>query len=374
MKIKAAVLNRVGVNAPYSISQPVSIEEVDLDSPGRGEVLIRIAAAGVCHSDISAINGDRPRPVPLVLGHEAAGIVEELGPGVDDLKRGDHVVLVSVPSCGHCLPCRQGAPLLCEPGTASNGAGTLLSGERRLRHNGSFLNHHLGCSAFAEYSTVSRHTLTRVDPDLPLGEAALFGCAVLTGAGAVLNTARIGAGASVAVVGLGGVGLCSLLAAVMAGARQIVAVDLSPDKLRLARELGATDAFNAAETNCVEQVRTASDGGVEFAFEMAGSVPAMETAFGITRRGGTTVTAGLPRPGQMLGLPQARLVSEERTVKGSYIGSSVPLRDIPRYMSLYRQGRFPIDRLITGRLKLADINHALDCLNQGGAIRQVIVF
>ena len=374
MKIKAAVLNRMGASAPYAVSRPVSVEEVDLDPPGPGEVLIQIGAAGICHSDISAITGDRPRPVPLVLGHEAAGIVEELGPGVNDLNRGDHVVLVSVPSCGHCLPCRQGTPLLCEPGTRANAAGTLLSGERRLRRDGTFLNHHLGCSAFAEYATVSRHTLTRIDPELPLQEAALFGCAVLTGVGAVLNTARITAGASVAVVGLGGVGLCSLLAAVAAGARQVVAVDLSAEKLRLSQLLGATDVFNAADGDCVEQVRAATSGGVEFAFELAGSVKAMEVAYGITRRGGMTVTAGLPSPGEMLPVRQAHLVSEERTVKGSYIGSCVPARDIPRYIALYRRGKLPVDRLITGKVNLANINEALDCLSQGKAIRQVVLF
>jgi len=374
MKIKAAVVKQMGVAPPYSISRPVSVEEVELDPPGVGEVLIRIVAAGICHTDISAINGDRPRPVPLVLGHEAAAVVEELGPGVHDLKKGDHVVLVSVPSCGHCLPCRQGTPLLCEPATRANVAGTLLSGERRLRRGDTTLNHHLGCSAFAEYATVSRHTLTKIDPELPLQEAALFGCAVLTGVGAVLNTARVTAGSSVAVVGLGGVGLCSLLGAVVAGARQIVAVDLSDERLRLSQQLGATDVFNAADADCVERVREATSGGVEFAFELAGSVKAMEVAYNSTRRGGMTVTAGLPAPGEMLPVRQAHLVSDERTLKGCYIGSAVPARDIPRYIALYRRGRLPVDRLITGRVKLADINAALECLHQGKAIRQVMVF
>ena len=224
------------------------------------------------------------------------------------------------------------------------------------------------------YATVSRRTLTKVDPELPLREAALFGCAVLTGVGAVFNTARVTAGASVAVVGLGGVGLCSLLAAVTAGARQIVAIDLSRDKLRLGQELGATDTFDAADDDCVGQIRAATDGGVEFAFELAGSVRAMELAYGITRRGGMTVTAGLPSPAEMLPVRQAHLVSEERTVKGSYIGSCVPARDIPRYVALYRRGRLPVDRLITGEVKLADINTALDRLNEGRAIRQILVF
>jgi Zn-dependent alcohol dehydrogenase len=374
MKIKAAVLNAMGMQPPYAESKPLSVESVELDPPGHGEVLVKIAAAGLCHSDLSVINGDRPRPTPMVLGHEAAGTVEELGPGVEDLKKGDHVVLIFVPSCGHCLPCAEGRPALCEPGAAANTAGTLLSGARRLHRNGSPLQHHLGCSAFAEYATVSRHSLIKIDPELPLDEAALFGCAVLTGVGAVLNTARVTPGSTVAVVGLGGVGLSSVLGAVLAGARQLVAVDLFVDKLDLAKKLGATDVFNASSPECVEQVRAATNGGVEFAFELAGSVKAMELAYKITRRGGITVTAGLPPAAHTIPIPQVILVAEERTVKGSYIGTCVPMRDLPRYVSLYRQGRLPVDRLMTGRLKLAEINAAFDRLREGKAVRQVVVF
>jgi len=374
MKIKAAVLNAMGMQPPYAESKPLSVETVELDPPGHAEVLVKIAAAGLCHSDLSVINGDRPRPMPMVLGHEAAGTVEEPGPGVEDLKKGDHVVLIFVPSCGHCLPCAEGRPALCEPGAAANTAGTLLSGARRLHRNGAPLQHHLGCSAFAEYATVSRNSLIKIDPELPLDEAALFGCAVLTGVGAVLNTAHVTPGSTAAVVGLGGVGLSSVLGAVLAGARQVVAVDLFADKLDLAKKLGATDVFNASSPECVEQVRAATNGGVEFAFELAGSVKAMELAYKITRRGGTTVTAGLPPAAHTIPIPQVNLVAEERTVKGSYIGTCVPMRDLPRYVSLYRQGRLPVDRLMTGRLKLAEINAAFDRLREGKAVRQVIVF
>src|SRR6266516_6716783 len=238
MKIKAAVLNKMGVETPYAQSKPLSIEEVELDDPGRGEVLVKIGAAGLCHSDLSVIDGNRPRPTPMVLGHEAAGVVEKVGSGVDDLAAGDHVVMVFVPSCGHCLPCAEGRPALCEPGAAANGAGTLLSGERRLHRDGTQVHHHLGVSAFAQYATVSRRSLVKIDRELPLDEAALFGCAVLTGVGAVVNTAKVRAGASVAVVGLGGVGLNALLGAAAAGAQRIVAIDLSDEKLGLARQFG----------------------------------------------------------------------------------------------------------------------------------------
>ena len=374
MKIKAAVLNAIGAKPPFAVSKPLVIEEVDLAPPGHGEILVKIGAAGLCHSDLSVINGDRPRPMPMALGHEAAGTVEELGEGVTDLHRGDHVVLVFVPSCGHCAPCAEGRPALCEPGAAANGAGTLLSGARRLTRNGQIINHHLGCSVFAEYATVSRRSVVKIDPELPFDEAALFGCAVLTGVGAVVNTGQVKAGASVAVIGLGGVGLASVLGARAAGARHIIAVDLSDAKLDLAKSLGATHAFNAGNPDCQEQIRTLTSGGVEFAFELAGSVRALDLAYRITRRGGTTVTAGLPPPTATFALPPVNLVAEERTVKGSYIGTCVPSRDIPRYIELYRQGRLPVDRLMSGRLKLEDINLGFDLLHEGKAVRQVVVF
>jgi alcohol dehydrogenase len=374
MKIKAAVLEKLCVAPPYAVSKPLTIATVDLARPGRNEVLIKIAAAGLCHSDLSVINGDRPRPMPMALGHEAAGVVEELGEGVVDLKVGDHVVVVFVPSCGHCAPCAEGRPALCEPGAAANGAGTLLSGSRRLALGGQPLNHHLGCSVFAEYATVSRHSVVKIDPSVALQEAALFGCAVLTGVGAVVNTAQVRVGASVAVIGLGGVGLAALIGAQAAGARQIIAVDLSEDKLIQARQLGATHTVNAGQADALEQIRALSAGGVEFAFEFAGSIRALDLAYRITRRGGTTVTAGLPPPAATLALTVVNLVAEERTLKGSYIGTCVPSRDIPRYMDLYTQGRLPVDKLLTGRLKLEEINQGFDLLHEGKAIRQVVVF
>jgi len=374
MKIRAAVLNKMGAEVPYEKSRPLTIEDFDLDDPGRGEVMVKIGAAGLCHSDLSVIDGNRPRPTPMVLGHEAAGVVEKLGPGVDDLKVGDHVVMVFVPSCGHCPPCAEGRPALCEPGAAANGAGTLLSGERRLHRNGQDVHHHLGCSAFAEYATVSRRSLVKIDKELTLDEAALFGCAVLTGVGAVINTAKVSAGSSVAVIGLGGVGLSSLLGAIAVGARRVIAIDLSDDKLGLARQLGATDTFNASSPNAVDEIKAATGGGVEFAFEMAGSVRAMDLAYRITRRGGTTVTAGLPPPNHTFALPQVNLVAEERTVKGSYIGTCVPTRDLPRYIELYRRGKLPVDRLMSGRMKLDEINLGFDRLHDGKAVRQVVVF
>jgi len=281
---------------------------------------------------------------------------------------------VFMPSCGHCLPCAEGRPALCEPGAAANGAGTLLSGKRRLHCDGAEVNHHLGCSAFADHAVVSRRSLVKIDPNLPLDEAALFGCAVLTGVGAVVNTAKLQAGQTAAVIGLGGVGLASVLGAIASGAEKVIAIDLSDEKLGLARQLGATHTVNARDPDATDQVRAASRGGVDVAFEMAGAVRAMELAYKITRRGGTTVTAGLPPPDAALPLPLVQLVGEERTVKGSYIGTCVPARDIPRYVGLYRAGRLPVDRLMSGKLKLEEINEGFDRLHEGRAVRQVIEF
>jgi alcohol dehydrogenase len=374
MKIRAAVLRQMGAEKPYAVSKPLTIEEVELDPPGAGEVLVKIAAAGLCHSDLSVINGDRPRPMPMALGHEAAGVVVALGPQVDDLEIGDHVVMVFMPSCGHCLPCAEGRPALCEPGAKANGAGVLLSGGKRLHCDGADLFHHLGCSAFADHAVVSRRSLVKIDKDLPLAEAALFGCAVLTGVGAVVNTAQVKAGQTVAVIGLGGVGLSSLLGAIASGASQVIAIDLSEEKLALARELGATATVNGRDPDAVEQVRALTAGGADFVFEMAGSVRALDNAWKMTRRGGTTVTAGLPPPDAAIGVNVVSLVAEERTLKGSYIGTCVPVRDIPRYIALYRAGRLPVDRLMSGFLELADINVAFDRLHEGAVVRQVIRF
>ena len=374
MKVRAAVLRQIGLPAPYAQSRPLSIEEVELADPGPGELRVKIHAAGLCHSDLSAINGDRPWPVPIVPGHEAAAEVIEVGSAVLDLKAGDHVVLVFRPSCGACPDCSVGRPALCGPGGESNAAGGLLGGYRRLSLlGGGTLHHHMGCAAFAEYATVSRRSVVPIDRDLPWTQAALFGCAVLTGAGAVFNTARVEAGSQTAVVGLGGVGFSSLMAAIAAGARDVIAIDVLPAKLERARELGATRVFDARDPEVVAQVKAATGGGVDYAFEMAGAVPALELAYRITRRGGTTVSAGLPNPAAIWPLQAVSMIAEERTIKGSYIGSCVPSRDVPRFVAMFRAGRLPVDQLLSETIGLDDLNPALDRLARGESVRQVIV-
>jgi alcohol dehydrogenase len=373
MKMKAAVIRQMGLPQPYAESKPMVIEEVELDAPGEREVLVQVKAASLCHSDLSTVNADRPRQMPMVLGHEASGVVMECGPGVSDLKAGDHVALVFAPSCGVCLSCIEGHPGRCEPGQQSNGAGTLLGGHMRLHQHGKEMFHHVGVSAFAEYCVVNRGSLVKIDRELPFDEAALFGCAVLTGVGAVFNTAQVFPGARVAVLGLGGVGLNSLLGAMVAGANQVIAIDLHDDKLKMARDLGATDTVNARDPDAIQKVKDLTSGGVDFAFEMAGSVQAMELAYRITRRGGTTVSAGLPHPDHRWPLQHVNMVAEERTIKGSYVGSCVPTRDLPRYIALYRQGKLPVNKLMSDHIRLDEINLGFDRLASGHTVRQIIM-
>jgi len=373
MKVRAAVLREMGLAAPYAQSQPLKIETVGLARPGPGELLVRITAAGLCHSDLSVIEGNRPRPMPMVLGHEATGIVEGLGEHVHDFAVGDHVVFSFVPSCGHCAPCAEGRAALCEPGAKASGNGTLLGGGLRWSLAGTRPHHHLGVSGFAEATVVSARSAVKIDRDLKPEIAALFGCAVMTGMGAVVNTAGVRPGQSVAVFGLGGVGLSAVLGAVAAGAYPIAAIDRMPEKLALAKSLGATHTV-LADDKIVEAVREATNGGAQVTVETVGHEAVLVQAYQATRRGGTTVTAGLPHPSKLFAIPAVSLVAEERTVKGSYMGSAVPQRDIPRYIALHRAGRLPVEKLLTHTLKLDEINAGFDRLARGEAVRQVVLF
>ena len=374
MKCQAAVLYEIGSAQPYKSSQPIRIEDVELDPPGPGEVCVKVAAAGLCHSDLSVVNGARPRPLPMAIGHEAAGVVYEVGPGVDDLAVGDHVVFVFVPSCGACIPCGEGRPALCEPGAKANVAGSLLGDVKRIRLNGEYINHHVGVSCFAQYTVVSQCSLVKIDKRLPLDQAALFGCAVITGVGAVANTAALKMGATAIVVGLGGTGLAALLGARAAGARKLIGIDLLPGKLAIAQELGADAVLRADEDSLVEKVRELTGGGGDYVFECVGAAPAMELAYALTRRGGTTVSSGLSDPKHNFSIQHVNLVAEERTIKGSYLGSCVPKRDIPDYIAMYQAGRLPIDKLMSEKIGLHDVNEGFDRLAGGETIRQLIVF
>lgn len=375
LSISGAVLRTSARPRPYTESQPLRIEPLHLEPPQAHEVLVRVTAAGLCHSDLSVIDGNRPRPLPMLLGHEAVGEVVELGAEVRDLAVGDQVVCSFVPSCGQCVPCATGRPALCEPAAAANGAGTLLGGGRRLRDaHGEIVHHHLGVSAFADYAVVSRRSLIRIDRSVPAPVAALFGCAVLTGVGAIANTAHLRLGETVLVTGLGGIGLAAVLGALAAGAGTVIAADVHEDKLAQATRLGAHHVVNTAAPDAAEQVRALTNGGVDVGVECAGVVAALEFTWRATRRGGRTVTAGLPHPSQQLALAPVQLVAEERSLQGSYLGGSVPVRDIPAYLALYQTGRLPVDRLLTHTLALRDINVGFERLAAGAAVRQVVTF
>ncbi len=373
MKIKAAVLYEQGKKTPFSESKPLKVEEVDLEPPGAGEVLIRTGAAGLCHSDLSMINGVMQRKVPMVPGHEAAGVVEEIGANVTQCKPGDHVVMSFVPICGECEFCITGRSNICSTAFNARATGALINGNRRLSLNGEPLHHTNGVSCYAEYMVACEDSVITIDKEVPMLDAALFGCAVVTGVGAIINTAKIVPGSTIAVVGLGGVGLCALLGGVVAGAGRIIAVDIASDKLGLARQLGATDTFNATDPNCTEKIIEETKGGVEYAFEVAGVVEAMQTAYAITRRGGTTVTSGLSQHQHTFEIPHSQLVVDERTIKGSYMGSCVVRNDIPKFINLYKQGKLPVDKLRSGNISLNDLNLGFDKLAAGDAIRQMLV-
>lgn len=375
MRTTAAVLYEMGLPTPYAESRPLHIEEVNLEGPGEGEALVEVAAAGLCHSDLSVINGTRPRVMPIVLGHEASGIVREVGPGVNRVTPGDHVVFSYVPMCGQCEFCLSGRPNLCIPGNQANVSGTLLNGACRFStSDGRRLHHHLGVSAFSRLVVVVEESLVPIRKDMPLEKAALFGCCVLTGVGAVINTAGVRPGSKVAIFGMGGVGLNVLLGARLAGAAQVIAVDIVPGKLQLAKRLGATEVINSSLEDPVSAILDLTSGGVDYAFEAVGKAELLRQAYQVTRRGGTTVIIGLDKPDRYAEIPQVSLVTEERVIRGSYMGSSVPIRDIPRLIDLYLAGLLPVDAVISRHIELENLNAAFDDLASGEVARQVVRF
>lgn len=371
MEITAAVLKRTGDNArPYATNQPITLEKLNLDPPGSGELLVRIDAAGLCHSDLSVVNGDRPRPMPMALGHEATGIVEALGSEDDKgFAVGDRVIITFLPICGECARCKAGEPYMCSEGAAANGEGRMLNGGHRLHDDcGSDVHHHLGVSAFATHAVVDRRSAVKIDRDVPAHIAALFGCAVLTGAGAVVNSAQVRPGENVLIYGLGGVGLSALLAARASGAGILVAVDPSSEKRAIATELGAI-AFGPAD-----DINGAfPEGGADVVIETVGKAAVLKVAYASARRGGRIVTVGLPNPSEIFDIPAVSLVAEGKSLIGSYMGSSIPARDIPRYIAMWQAGRLPVEKLLTSISSLSEINSLLDSLADGQAIRQILV-
>jgi S-(hydroxymethyl)glutathione dehydrogenase/alcohol dehydrogenase len=354
---------------------PLVVDDVVLDPPGPGEALVRIAASGVCHSDLSVIDGTIPLPLPIVLGHEGAGVVEAVGPGVSSVRPGDHVVLSWRPECGRCPWCLRGEPHLCDVASRMSLAGAMLDGTRRLRRGGTELHHMTQTSSMAEYAVVPETGAIPIDPDIPLDRAALIGCAVTTGVCAVLNTASVPPGASVAIFGAGGVGLSVVQGARIAGADPIVAVDLLDTKLEAARRLGATHVVNAGGGDAPARIRALTGGhGADYAFEAIGDPEVVRQAFDAVRRGGKVVVIGVAGTTAQITLPHLPLVLQEKAVLGSCFGSARPHVDMPRLLRLYRAGRLKLDEMVTRTYKLDEVNQAFQDLRTGANLRGVLVF
>ena len=368
----AAVLRASGTPGAPPPFDALRIERVDVAPPGPGEVRVRPVTACLCHSDLSVLSGHRVRPLPMVLGHEASGVVTDVGPGVTRVAPGDRVVMTFVPECGACRYCREGRPALCTPGNAANARGELLSGARPFRDgDGAALHQHLGLSAFSEQTVVAEQSLIRLPGDVSLETAALFGCAVVTGVGAVVKTARVPPGSTAAVFGLGGVGLSAVMGCRLVGCARIVALDIDPAKLEVAKDLGATDALIAGG-DAAATVQELTGGGVDFAFDATGVPSVLLQAYNSTRRGGTAIVVGLSDPAAEVGIKPSDLVASERCLRGSYMGTISPARDIPWLLDLHRAGRLPVERLIGERLSLADLPAAFERLHAGTVGRQLV--
>jgi len=356
--VKAAVM--------YGVGQPLVIEDVEVDQPRAGEVLVKTSASGVCHSDLHFMEGSYPTAVPIVLGHESAGVVEKVGEGVTNVKPGDRVVIAFVSSCGYCDNCVQGKPYIC-----NNSA--LLGRGDRLKLNGNPMPQFANMSAFAEYQLVSANACVPVPEGVPMEVAALVGCSVMTGVGAVSNTAKIPVGATVAVIGAGGVGLNVIQGAALAGASRIIAVDLLENKLAAAKQFGATDTIDASNADPVAQVMQMTGGGVDFAFEAIGLAKTAEQCFGMIKRGGRAVVVGMIPVTSSVSVPGVGFLMEKGII-GSFYGSTRQTHDMPWLMELYRQKRLKIDELISRRYKLNQINEAYAALKNGEVNRSVITF
>ncbi len=365
--VKAAVM--------YEVGAPLKVEELDLLDPGPGEVLVRMAAAGVCHSDWSVLQGKIPIPVPAVLGHEGAGVVAKTGPGVTSVQPGDKVIISWRAHCGRCFYCVRGRPILCEQATRARFQGTLLDGTTRFKKDGRAVHHMAMASTFAEYTVIPETGAVKVRPDAPLEKVAVVGCAVITGVGAVTTTADVEVGATVAVFGCGGVGLSAVQGAVLCGASKIIAVDVLDSKLKLAGELGATHLVNAGREDPVTRIRELTGGeGADYAFEVIGNPEVMARAFEATRRGGTLVVVGVADRQARLAISPFDLVLQEKRVLGSLYGSLRPSVDIPRLVDLCLEGRIKLEPLITREVALSEINDAFERLVRGEAVRSIVRF
>lgn len=363
--MKAAVM--------YENNKPLVVEEVTLDEPQEQEILVKMVATGVCHTDLHFVKGEMPVGMPVVLGHEGAGIVEKVGPGVTTVQPGDHVVLMVTYSCGKCRYCVSGHPAMCPEWLAYNMMGTLPTGAKRLHKGDLELNHFFSQSSFAEYAVVHERTAVKVREDAPLDTVCLLGCGTTTGIGAVLNTASLGAGEDIVIYGCGGVGLSALMAAKLAGAGKLIAVDMVDLKLEKARELGADYVINAGQEDPVQRVMEITGGGADYSVECIGNVDVMAQAFGSIRNGGKCVVAGMAPLGTSMNVATFEFLLG-KGITGSVQGDIRPSIDVPKYTDLFMAGKLPIDKLITRSYGLDQINDAMQALEKGEVIRSVVRF
>ncbi len=364
MEIKAAVL--------YEANTPLVVETLELDEPKEGEVLVKISSAGVCHSDYHVMKGEWKPPLPMVLGHEAAGIVERVGPGVTMSQPGDHVILNFRPNCGFCRYCAIGRPVLC------NGTDTdrwmMFDGTSRLHKGGQDIYHFARTASFAEYAVVPQSGAVPVRDDMPLDKACLVGCSVMTGVGSVINTAKVEAGSSVVVIGCGGIGLNVIQGAALAGARQIIAVDVLENKLAYARDFGATDIIDATSGDTVRRIRDLTDGGADYAFEAIGNSRTILQAYESTCLGGVTTIVGMAPEDDEVTINALSLPRTEKVIMGSWYGSARPWVDLPKMVDLYMTGKLDVDSLVSRTYSLDEINVAYEALSRGEVARSILVF
>jgi len=367
MKARAAILFEAG--------QKLEVCEVDVQDPGPGEVRIKLVAAGVCHTDLHVMTGDLSAPLPAILGHEGAGIVSDVGSGVTSVRPGDHVIPLWRLSCGECEYCTGGRPALCPVGTEIRGTGRLLDGTSRFSLDGKEIKHFAGVSSFSNYTVLPEGAVLKIPENLPLELAAVLGCAVITGVGAVINAAEVKPGRTVAVFGAGGVGVNVVQGAVLAGAQTIIAVDRFDSRLEKAIEFGATHTVNASEGDVVEKVRDLTGGrGVDYAFEAVGLPVVAQQAYNCLAKRGVAMIVGVPPMASDVTVSSTMLVYEERVLTGSLYGSAAPKTDIPRMIDLYRGGSLKLDELLTHRYPIEEINEAYDALKSGETLRSVVTF
>ena len=367
MKSRAAILFEVG--------QKLEVREVDVQDPGPGEVRIQMVAGGVCHSDLHVMTGHLSAPLPAILGHEGAGIVADIGAGVTSLRPGDHVIPLWRLSCGECEYCTGGRPALCAAGTEIRWTGRLLDGTSRFKLDGQEIKHFAGVSSFSNYTVVPEKAILKIPDDLPLELAALLGCAVITGWGAVINAAQVRPGRTVAVFGTGGVGINVVQGAVLAGAEKIIAVDLLESRLEHAKRFGATHTVDASAGDPVERIRDLTGGrGVDYAFEVIGLPVTMRQAYDSLAKRGVAMIVGITPTTAEVTIPSLSLVYDERVLTGSLYGSAAPKTDIPRMIDLYRAGSLKLDELLTRSYPIEEINQAYDALQSGETLRSVVTF